>query len=77
MTSALPFTVQRVIHCALDKTFVFNTSVPDVLPSEQCLKRCTAKDKADVTGYCQQMVASCENIINRLYIEDCKFFGCD
>ena len=25
------------------------TSVPDVLPSGQCFKRCTAKDNADVT----------------------------
>ena len=39
------------------------TTVPDVLPSGQCLH---GKDNADVTDHCQQMVDSCESIINRL-----------
>ena len=38
---------------------VYNTSVPDVLPSGQCIERCTAKDNADVTDHYQQMVALC------------------
>ena len=47
---------------------VFNTSVPAVLPSGQCIKRCTAKDNADVTDQYQQTVALCESIINCLYL---------
>ena len=38
---------------------MLKTSVPDVLPSGQYIKRCTAKDNADVTDHYQQMVASC------------------
>ena len=36
---------------------VFRTSLQDVLPSVQRLKRCTAKDNADVTDHYQQTVA--------------------
>ena len=34
-----------------------NTSVPAVLPRGQCIKRCTAKDNADVTDQRQKIVA--------------------
>ena len=39
--------------------------VPDALPSGQCINGCTAKDNADVTDHCKQMVASCKSIQNR------------
>ena len=51
--------------------------VLNVLPSEQCIKRCTAEDNVDVTDQCEQMVVSLESIIYRLKIAECKFFGCD
>ena len=37
---------------------MLKTSVPDVLPSGQYIKRCTAKDNADVTDHYQHIVAS-------------------
>ena len=40
-------------HCMI----VLNRSVPAVLPSEQCLKRCTSKN---ITDHYQQMLASCD-----------------
>ena len=58
-TSAL----QTFADVFVDRT---KTSVTDVLPSGQCFKRCTANDNADVTDHCQQKVASCESLINRL-----------
>ena len=45
---------------------------PDVLPSGQCIKKCTEKEDADVTDQCKQIVALCESMINCLLIEDCK-----
>ena len=38
---------------------VLNMSIPAVLPSKQCNKRCTTKDKAEVINQYQQMAASC------------------
>lgn len=45
---------------------IYNTSVSDVLPNGQRIKRCTAKDNADVSVQCQKTAASCESIIKCL-----------
>ena len=46
--------------------FVFNTRVPDVLPSGLCIKHCMAKDNAYVTDQYQQMAVSYLSMINHL-----------
>ena len=45
---------------------IYNTSVSDVLPNGQRIKRCTSKDNADVTDQYKYKVASCESIVIRL-----------
>ena len=56
------FTVLLCRFLPMFLSIVFSTNVPNVLPSRQCIKRCTAKDNADVTDKGQQVVASCKNI---------------
>ena len=65
------FTLKGILRlCRLSPMFLNvdqkKTSVPDVLPSGQCFKRCTAKDNADVTRSYQQTVAFMLASIRRL-----------
>ena len=48
------------------------------MPSAQCIKRCLAKDNADINYQCKQ-IKGCfiKSIINRFYIKDTNLFSCD